>query len=41
MDSVGSIMVLPEKYIVKLCPDVDVSKLRYPIPQVFNVNVYC
>ncbi|XP_076824018.1 extended synaptotagmin-2-like isoform X4 [Clavelina lepadiformis] len=33
MDSVGSIMVLPEKYIVKLCPDVDVSKLRYPIPQ--------
>lgn len=34
IDSIGSMMVLPEKYIMKLSPDVDISLLRFPLPKV-------
>ena len=33
-DSVGAMMVLPERYIVKMSPDTDISLLRFPLPKV-------
>ena len=33
-DSVAAMFVLPEKYVVKLCPDIDLRELRYPLPKV-------
>ena len=34
LDSLGSMMILPEKYFTKLSPDVDISRLRFPPPKV-------
>ena len=33
-DSVGALLVLPERYIVKLSPNIDISRLRFPLPKV-------
>nr|XP_039266944.1 extended synaptotagmin-1-like isoform X3 [Styela clava] len=32
-DCVHSMLVLPEKYVLKLCDDVDISKLLHPLPK--------
>ena len=33
-DSIRGIMVYPEKYVLKLVPDVDISYLKFPLPEV-------
>ena len=33
-DTVASMMVLPERYVLKLADDVDISKLLFPMPKV-------
>ncbi|XP_078488776.1 extended synaptotagmin-2 isoform X8 [Ciona intestinalis] len=39
-DSVCGMMVLPDKYVIKLCPDIDISRLRFPLPQgVIRIHV--
>lgn len=39
-DSVRGIMVYPEKYVLKLVPDVDISFLKFPLPEgVLRVHV--
>lgn len=38
VDCIGCLMVLPEKYVVKLSSDVDVSDLKYPLPKVGDIK---
>nr|CAB3243811.1 extended synaptotagmin-2 [Phallusia mammillata] len=33
VDCIGGLMVMPERYIVKLNPDLDISLLKYPLPK--------
>uniref|UniRef100_H2ZR68 Extended synaptotagmin-2 n=1 Tax=Ciona savignyi TaxID=51511 RepID=H2ZR68_CIOSA len=39
-DGVCGMMVLPDKYVIKLHPDVDISRIRFPLPQgVIRIHV--
>ena len=37
-DSVNSLFVLPDKYVLKLCPELDLNHMLYPLPKVSNCN---
>lgn len=37
-DIVSALFVLPEKYFIKLCDDINISNLMYPLPKVNKSN---